>query len=388
MTDVRGRDRRLLAALAGLGLVALGMASGGGAGAHAADAAGQPAGAPPATVGGTAPQTTTATEPRRRPRTRLTALPPRERRSGTEALRVKLSGPLAPGSPRPRLSPAVPGSWRSVGDAEYFRPASTLAPCADYVLSIPAGTRARGERPLGKGRRVDLQVVCPPLQALQQALSRLGYLPYRLRSHAAQGAGDRESRRLAARLAFAPPAGRLVAHVPDAPPLAYGQLDAATRGALEVFEDDHHIPLGSPDERVWKSLFAAETHGWRDPRPYTFVTVTESDPETLRVHMGNHVVLSSPTNTGVAGAETELGVFPIFARYTATTMVGTNPDGAHYDDPGVPWVNYFNGGDAVHGFVRPSYGTPQSNGCVELPVSTAKTVYGMLALGDIVIVER
>jgi lipoprotein-anchoring transpeptidase ErfK/SrfK len=96
------------------------------------------------------------------------------------------------------------------------------------------------------------------------------------------------------------------------------------------------------------------------------------------------VVLSSPANTGVAGAETPQGIFPIFARDVSTTMIGTDPDGTHYDDPDVPWVNYFNGGDAVHGYERASYGVPQSNGCVELPVSTAETVFGMLALGDIV----
>ena len=35
-----------------------------------------------------------------------------------------------------------------------------------------------------------------------------------------------------------------------------------------------------------------------------------------------------------------------------TTMSGTNPDGSHYHDPGIPWVSYFNGGDALHGFIR------------------------------------
>ena len=50
----------------------------------------------------------------------------------------------------------------------------------------------------------------------------------------------------------------------------------------------------------------------------------------------------------------------------------------------MPWVNYFNGGDAVHGYERGSYGFPQSNGCVELPIATAAEVYPMLAVGDIV----
>ena len=43
-----------------------------------------------------------------------------------------------------------------------------------------------------------------------------------------------------------------------------------------------------------------------------------------------------------------------------TTMSGTNPDGSHYVDPGIQWVSYFNGGDALHGFVRGSYGFPRA----------------------------
>jgi lipoprotein-anchoring transpeptidase ErfK/SrfK len=80
-------------------------------------------------------------------------------------------------------------------------------------------------------------------------------------------------------------------------------------------------------------------------------------------------------------------MFPIYARYVSTTMSGTDVDGTKYVVPDVPWVNYFNGGDAVHGFPRGSYGSPQSNGCVELPISTAQTVYGYLKLGDIVWVQ-
>ena len=155
-----------------------------------------------------------------------------------------------------------------------------------------------------------------------------------------------------------------------------------------VFQSVHGLsPTGSPDASTWASLLAAGTLGHDDPTPYTFVTVSESTPETLEVHRGHHVVLSTPANTGVAGAETERGTFPIYSRLTSTTMTGTNPDGSKYSDPGVPWVNYFNGGDAVHGFPRPSYGSPQSNGCVELPIGTAGHVFPLLAIGDLVIVS-
>ncbi len=116
-------------------------------------------------------------------------------------------------------------------------------------------------------------------------------------------------------------------------------------------------------------------------------TVTKEGTETLQVHRNGHVVLSSPTNTGVSGAETASGAFPIFERFTSTTMTGTNPDGSHYSDPGVPWVSYFNGGDAVHGFDRGSYGSPQSNGCVELPPNMAAKAYPMLSIGTMVVVS-
>jgi lipoprotein-anchoring transpeptidase ErfK/SrfK len=67
-------------------------------------------------------------------------------------------------------------------------------------------------------------------------------------------------------------------------------------------------------------------------------------------------------------------------------MKGTNPDGTKYDDPAIPWVAYFNGGDAVHGYPRSTYGWPQSNGCVELPVSNAATVWPMDTYGTLVTV--
>ncbi len=100
----------------------------------------------------------------------------------------------------------------------------------------------------------------------------------------------------------------------------------------------------------------------------------EGIPETLEVHRGHHVVLTSPTNTGVPGAETPQGIFPIFARFVSTTMTGTDVDGTKYVVPDVPWVNYFNGGDTMHGYPRASYGSPQSNGCVELPIETAESL--------------
>ena len=65
-------------------------------------------------------------------------------------------------------------------------------------------------------------------------------------------------------------------------------------------------------------------------------------------------------------------------------MSGVNPDGTPYHDTGVPWVSYFHGGDAVHGFLRASYGSQQSLGCVELPYAVAGQVWPLMEIGTLV----
>jgi peptidoglycan hydrolase-like protein with peptidoglycan-binding domain len=320
------------------------------------------------------------------PPTRLVAVPERAISNGTDPLSVVLSAPPAKRSPRPTLFPAVPGTWSTVGNTEIFTPTSTLAPCSSYTLTVWAHTFATAHTPLGRRHILDLHVACPSITGLQQALARLDYLGAKLHPiydvHIPAGP---ETRREAAEHAYHPPRGRLAPDPADAPPVELGKLDETTKGALEVFQSDHDLePTGEPDAATWRLLLIVESLHHLNPHPYTWVSVSEALPETLEVHRGDRVALSTPANTGVAGAETEQGIFPIFARYVSTTMVGTDPDGVHYVAPDVPWVNYFNGGDAVHGYPRASYGFPQSNGCVELPVETAAAVYPMLQIGDIV----
>ncbi len=318
--------------------------------------------------------------------TLVVGLPGRTITSGTDPVTVTLSAPAAGRSPRPTLFPAVAGTWSTVGNSELFTPASTLAPCSTYTLTVWAHTFATGHAPVGHRRTLQLHVQCPPIAGLQQALARLGYLGATLhpvyRVHLPVGA---QTPREAAVHAYRPFHGRLAPDPTDAPPVDVSQLDEATKGGLEVFQEDHKLePTGEPNAATWRLLLIVETLNHRNPQPYTWVSVSESLPETLEVHRGDRVALTTPANTGVAGAETEQGIFPIYARYVSTTMTGTDPDGVHYVAPDVPWVNYFNGGDAVHGYPRASYGFPQSNGCVELPIERAAAVFPMLQIGDIV----
>jgi L,D-transpeptidase catalytic domain/Putative peptidoglycan binding domain len=323
------------------------------------------------------------------PPTRLAALPAHAIANGTEPLVVTLGAPVDPASPPPTLRPSVAGSWSVVGDTEVFTPVSTLEPCSSYTLTVWSRTASTGHAPLGKQRTLGLNVACPPLAGAQQALAKLGYLgaAFKPRYTVALPSGA-ESRREAAVHAFHPPRGTLAPDPSNAPTVDLGQLDETTRGALTVYQSEHGLKeTGEPNRETWNSLLSAMTANRRSPDPYTWVSVSESTPETLEVHRGSHVVLSTPANTGVPGAETAQGIFPIYSRLTSTTMTGTDPDGTKYVAPDVPWVNYFNGGDAVHGYPRASYGSPQSNGCVELPIETAQRVFGMLRLGDIVDVK-
>ncbi len=320
------------------------------------------------------------------PPTRLARLPASTIADGAQPLTVTLSAPVYPSSPAPMLTPRVAGRWRIAGDSEVFTPASTLEPCSDYALTVWAGTTSTAHAPLGRRRTIRLHVACPPIAGLQQALARLGYLGARLDPrydvHIPSG---RQTRAQAAVYAFDPPQGRLAPDPADAPPVQIGQLDASTRGALEVYQAEDRLAVsGEPNRATWASLLYDESAGRRDPQPYTWVTVSESEPERLYLHRGDRVPFSTLVNTGVAGAETQTGIFPIYARYVSTTMAGEDPDGTKYVAPDVPWVNYFNGGDAVHGYPREAYGFPQSNGCVELPIEAAHTVFGMLQIGDIV----
>ena len=160
-----------------------------------------------------------------------------------------------------------------------------------------------------------------------------------------------------------------------------------TRGALMAFENAHEfMPEGIANRQVWAALIHAEIAHDRTTAGYSYVSVNEGS-QSLALWNDGRVRMTTPVNTGIASAPTELGTFPVFEHIASGTMSGTNPDGSHYEDPGVPWISYFNGGDALHGFERASYGMPQSLGCVEMPPATAGEVWPYTPVGTLVHVE-
>ena len=250
--------------------------------------------------------------------TRVVGLPGHTIANGTDPLGVVLSAPPAKSSPRPTLFPAVAGTWSTVGNTEIFTPASTLAPCSTYTLTVWAHTFAAGHSPVGRRHVLQLNVLCPSITGLQQALARLDYLGAKLHPiYVVHIHPRQETLREAAVHAYRPPRGRLAPDPANAPPVELGKLDESTKGGLEVFQEDHHLePTGVPNAATWRLLLMVEGLYHRNPRPYTWVSVTESLPETLEVHEGDRVALSYPREHGGGGRGNRTGHLPdLRARY-------------------------------------------------------------------------
>ena len=155
------------------------------------------------------------------------------------------------------------------------------------------------------------------------------------------------------------------------------------------FERDSGLSVdGQAGPAVWKALIAAAVQGHRSTLGYTFVMVSESSPEGIRVWHDGSIVAQGPVNTGITAAPTERGTYAVYEHIPVGTMSGTNPDGTHYNDPGIKWISYFNHGEAIHAFNRASFGTPQSLGCVELPEAAAQKVWPYTPIGTLVTVEQ
>ncbi len=290
----------------------------------------------------------------------------------------------------PPVSPSTPGSWRTVNDHTIaFQPQGYgYGLGATVKIPLPSGVQLVGAQRGGSGPVGTWTVPPGSTLRLQQMLSLLGYLPVSF--HYSGGAGVGLTPQAQEGAAVNPPAGTFQwrwSNVPGKLRAMWqpGTAGTMTKGALMAFENDHNMTAdGVPGPDVWRALMQAVISGKRSTFGYTFVTVSEGSPETESTWHNGRVVVSGLVNTGIPGAATALGVYPVFEHALSVTMSGTNPDGSHYSDPGVPFVSYFNGGDALHGFLRGSYGVAQSLGCVEMPYGEASKLYPYTPIGTLV----
>jgi peptidoglycan hydrolase-like protein with peptidoglycan-binding domain len=303
---------------------------------------------------------------------------------------LRFSKPVAQalGGVRPPVSPATPGSWHTVDSHTIvFQPQGYgYGLGARVSVGLPNGVRLLGGRQGGASESGTWTVPPGSTLRLQQLLAQLGYLPLDFHPSGAPVALTPQAQEAAA---VAPPAGSFAWRYSNVPaalrgfwqPGASGEM---TRGALMAFENDRGLTAdGIAGPQVWRSLLSAALSGHRASFGYTFVSVDEGSQRLSLWHNGQTVV-STPVNTGIASAPTATGTYAVYEHISSGTMSGTNPDGSHYHDPGVPWISYFNGGDALHGFTRAQYGFPQSLGCVEMPVGAAGQVWPYTPIGTLV----
>jgi hypothetical protein len=295
------------------------------------------------------------------------------------------------GAHHPRLWPPTPGTWSEPNDHTLvFRPSGLGFEIGAHLrLGLTQPFRVISGAGPDSASTLSWRVAPGSTTRLVQLLAEQGYLPFGW--HPA-GTPPRATPAAQARAAIAPPRGHLVWRYRALGGLRSIWASASEKavlieGALMAFQSAHNMtPTGNAGPPLWRALLRAELGHRLSPYGYSYVYVSESLPETLTLWHDGRVILQTPVNTGIPARPTALGTYPVYLHLTSTTMSGTNPDGSHYADPGVPWVNYFNGGDAVHGFIRPGYGYPQSLGCVEAPISTAAAIFPYVQVGTLVTV--
>ena len=295
---------------------------------------------------------------------------------------------VALGSSRPPVSPATAGTWHTVNaHTIVFKPEGYgYGLSATVRIQLPGGVQLVGGRQSAGGARASWTVPAGSTLRMQQILALLGYLPLKFNY---AGAGVAHTAAAQESAAVHPPAGTFTWRYANTPASlrgfwAPGVGGVVTRGALMAFQNEHALTTdGVVGPAVWRSLMAAVIAGKRSTFGYTFVSVSVAAQKLELWHNGRTRVTSA-VNTGIASAPTATGTYPVFEHMPSGTMSGTNPDGSHYSDPGIQYISYFNGGDALHAFTRAQYGFPQSLGCVEMPLSSAGAVYPYTPIGTLV----
>ncbi len=111
--------------------------------------------------------------------------------------------------------------------------------------------------------------------------------------------------------------------------------------------------------------------------------VVDLSSQTLTAWQGSAALVTFLVSTGKRSTPTPIGSYRIYARYRSQTMSGPG-----YLLPGVPYVQYFHGGYAIHGaYWHMAFGTPVSHGCVNLKLDDAAWLWEWASVGTPVTVQ-
>ncbi|HTU37833.1 MAG TPA: L,D-transpeptidase family protein [Acidimicrobiales bacterium] len=291
-------------------------------------------------------------------------------------------------SATPTLTPNIAGKWvQSNPTTLSYQLDSPMIPESQEVVTIPGGTsglHSTGGAALSSSHSVSFNVADGSTLRLQELLAGLNYLPLGFAPSGPQPvrADLAEDQQGTFSWRWANMPSELTSQ------WTQGTENEITKAAIMAFETQNNLGVdGVAGPAVWTALINDTINGKADATPYVYVLVNKALPENLTLwNNGATPYVGIPVNTGAPGADTTDGTFAVFEHVRFSDMKGTNPDGSTYDDPNVPYASYFNGGDALHGFVRASYGSPQSNGCVEMSYADAALVWPLTPVGTLVTV--
>ena len=282
----------------------------------------------------------------------------------------------------------VESKWTAINDttigavmrrSAYAGRGTSLVP--QFVPTLTYTVRSRNDK-FGIAVPLTTLTAVGSLRWLQQLLAQANYLPY---SYVPTTSFVTP--------ASTPVSGTFVKRFANLPATLYvlwqaGAPNVITKGAVMKLQDEHGAqPTGIATAYVWKTLMMKVNAGRGALSSYNYVDVNSALPQTLTLYQNGRVKSIVRVNLGISVAPTQLQTDPVYLRLESQTMTGLNPDGTRYVDPGVPWISYFNGGEALHGFIRPSYGSPQSLGCVELSFDNAKKIWPFTPIGTLVTVR-
>ena len=301
---------------------------------------------------------------------------------------VTFSAPVSLRKAMPQLSPAIGGKWvQTSATTLSYALDSPLIPATQEVLTIPGGSsgvHATNGAILAASHTVTFNVAAGDTLRLQQLLAGLNFLPVGFTP-----TGPAPSRADLAQ----DQTGTFTWRWPGLPAeltsqWTQGTANEITRAAVEAFETQNGLGVdGIAGPAVWTALINDTINNKTNATPYIYVLVNKTVPQNLTLwNNGAAQYVGIPVNTGAPGADTVDGTYAVFEHVRYSDMKGTNPDGSTYNDPNVPYASYFNGGDALHGFIRASYGSPQSNGCVEMTYANAAQVWPLTPIGTLVTV--
>lgn len=290
------------------------------------------------------------------------------------------------------LQTSQPGSWSVINsNTAAFTPAQPIMPDSELTIKSPStssdGLLASNGDYLAQSIDLTWKTGSGSVLRMQQILAQLGYLPLVWTPTSAN------SNVSPIEELYNPPSGNFTwryANTPASLKASFqpGVDNNMTKGAMIAFERSRGIPAyGSIRPLIWPALLSGEADGIPNKNGYTYAMVSKALPETLTLWNDGNIVLKTLANTGIPQTPTPNGTFYVYLRYPTQTMRGKNINGSYYTDHGVKWVNYIDGSVAVHGFVRASYGFPQSLGCVELPVSQAAIAWKWLHYGSLVYIS-